>query len=457
MLSLLFLCLTGLASRALAQAALLDMAPAHPQQFQQDDGMSAAGDVNPALYYWQAIAAYEAAPAVARTQWEEFSKQHPTSAEAMSREQVAVVFQGNAFDKALALARKAAAQSCTPDWGVDFARGFSAELPHLHEIRALMRLLLCHARYQQLCGNTDEAMADLTDVFRTERQLTRQGKFMLIELLVQKAIERQGIGVTALLLPQFTPAQACQLSTELASLPPGGTFAQAMLLEKRLMVQAVAQLTQQCAAVAFHPEQRGQLTRLFREMTGDAKASWLLDYLADPAWVPALEKRYDILRAVLALPTNRIPGALRDMEHQFQQEQLQTTTQMELLFDTLPLIADREHFFAEGMSWARKNNPAFAQKVETLVKQTNGTATVLWASVSPAWLNAYQRVAQTDAEWALLRAGLLVQAKGAEVLPDIADPFTPHPYVMQKAAKGFRLTSALRLANTPVSLYFGDE
>ncbi len=67
-LLMLLLAMTGLSSNLLAQAGPGNAAPANPapadpmQMFQQDDAMANAGDINPALYYWQAIAAYYAVP-----------------------------------------------------------------------------------------------------------------------------------------------------------------------------------------------------------------------------------------------------------------------------------------------------------------------------------------------------------------------------------------------------------
>lgn len=455
----LFLCLycAMFAGRVLAQAAVVDTmpevaaAPAPPEE-----AMGDRGEVNPARYYWQASAAYYAVPLATRTRWSEFCTQHPVTAPDLPREELGQIFQDNAFERTLALTRKGAEQSHIPDWGVDYSQGFSAPLPHLAEIRGLMRLLLYHARYEQYRGNTDDAIADLLGLFRTARQLTRQGTYSLIDLLVQKKLELQGIEVTALLLTGFTPEQLRLLSGALAALPPGSTLAQGMLFEKRCVVQAITQLSQQYAMAAVNPELRAGFAQHFAQMMGDTPGSWLQDTLADPELPAAFAQRYEVIGIALALPPSHAIEALHAIRQQDQQAEQQCAAEIKRLTLTLPLVAEQEQFSAEGLSWARRHNPALAQQVEALLKQTPVLVHVLGGALTGDYGKIYQTAAHTDAEWALLRAGLLLRAEGELVLPEIADPFIPKTYSLQHTAKGFRLTSAFRLDDEPVSLSFGD-
>ena len=132
-------------------------------------------------------------------------------------------------DRALRLLHKAVAiDAC--DWGIDWSDGPGTALPHLGKARRLAHLAMLRARVRHADGRTDGALADITAALHLARDVGRRG--VLLELLVQLAIEREALAMLTARAPALTAKRANALAAQLDRLPPGTDLSQAILAEK---------------------------------------------------------------------------------------------------------------------------------------------------------------------------------------------------------------------------------
>lgn len=123
------------------------------------------------------------------------------------------------------------------DWQLQL-EGPSTLLPHVSKARALARLALLRARQRAVSGDLPGAAADVADVYCLARDVDHG---VLIETLVGIAIEGQANAVTRQLLPLLKPAEAAALLKRLNALPAASTFADAILAEKKVFGEWLAQ------------------------------------------------------------------------------------------------------------------------------------------------------------------------------------------------------------------------
>lgn len=175
---------------------------------------------NAALVYWQAFALLPDVDAKARSPldyWKEAKIDDKTRK---------LLKQA---DSALRLLHKAAAMDAC-DWGVDWSDGPETLLPHLGKARRLAKLAMLRGRVSLADGKTDAALADIAAALRLSRHVGGNG--VLIQLLVQFAIEQDALDMLGDHLPKLTAAQKKALAGQFDRLPAGTDLSQAILAEK---------------------------------------------------------------------------------------------------------------------------------------------------------------------------------------------------------------------------------
>ena len=175
---------------------------------------------NAALVYWQAFALLPDVDAKERSPLDDWKKAAIDEATRKLLKQA---------DGALRLLYKAAAiDAC--DWGVDWSDGPGTLLPHLGKARRLAKLAMLRGRVRLSDGKTDAALADIAAALWLSRHVGRNG--VLVEMLVQFAIEGDALGMLSAQLPKLTARQKKALAGQIDRLGAGTDLSQAILAEK---------------------------------------------------------------------------------------------------------------------------------------------------------------------------------------------------------------------------------
>jgi len=182
---------------------------------------------NAALVYWQAFAMLPEIDAKERSPLEDWKK-------VKIDEKVRKLLKQ--ADISLRLMHKAVAiDAC--DWGVDWDEDLGLIFPHLGKARRLGKLAMLRARIHFADGKTDAALADIVAVLRLSRHVGGNG--VIVELLVQFAIEREALNMGSAQLPNLTAEQKKFLAELLDRLPAGTDLSRAILVEKAGLMKGI--------------------------------------------------------------------------------------------------------------------------------------------------------------------------------------------------------------------------
>ena len=128
--------------------------------------------------------------------------------------------------------REAAQQKMPCNWGVDMSPGLATTCPHLPRAKAVAQAACLRAVWDLQHGNQTGTRDDLLAAFVLARNVSRDGT--LIGALVQNANEAIVCSTLAGNFGQFSPETLRQLVDEFDTAPPPGTVAAAMMSEKLL-------------------------------------------------------------------------------------------------------------------------------------------------------------------------------------------------------------------------------
>jgi len=205
--------------------------------------------------------------------------------------------------RALGLLHKAAAiDAC--DWGIDWSDGPATALPHLGKARRLAHLALLRARVRQADKETDAALADIMAAMRLARDVGRRG--VLLELLVQLAIEREALEMLTAHAPALTAKQKKRLVVRLDTLRPGTDLSQAILAEKVGIVDWMQKGARHALLDAMGQDPDGVPEALKDKTDAELKA-----LLAD------LGAQYEVVSTAAALPREQAVKKLAELDKRF--------------------------------------------------------------------------------------------------------------------------------------------
>jgi hypothetical protein len=148
--------------------------------------------------------------------------------------------------KSLALLHRGA-HLANCDWGLSKDDGPDLLLPHLSKARELAKYALLRARSLLATGKQTAAVDDLVDVLALAHHIGVDS--VLIGLVVQDAIETQGLEALARILPDLNAGACRHLANRLRSLPREGTFQDALRAEKDIILAGSIQQLQQAQVV----------------------------------------------------------------------------------------------------------------------------------------------------------------------------------------------------------------
>lgn len=138
------------------------------------------------------------------------------------------------FDAALRELHRAR-EAATCDWNLDEAAGFRLRLPHLSQAVELSQAALFRARLRFAAEAADDGVADIVAVLKMARDCASSG--LLIQLTVDRALEKSAIEILAANLPCLSVIQLDGLAATLRRLPATPSVAECLRHEADIMVQ----------------------------------------------------------------------------------------------------------------------------------------------------------------------------------------------------------------------------
>lgn len=286
------------------------------------------------------------------------------------------------------------------DWGMRRylqERGFEALLPHLAKARLATKLAVLRSRLRMQAGDHLGAMNDAVAIAAMGRHLATDP--LLINLLVQIAIEEQAIELLRKQMGSFTDKELAHLKKRLAGLPKRATAAQAIRFEGDVSLGWIDRRLDEMAKI----QPGGRAAALGRMLgafgpDGAAKATGGLKIDAKTAedWLNETRGFYILGEAALKKPWQEVPEAVADL-------------------------------------------------TKTVTTSKNALAAVIF----PSALGGWERSQASLAKFAMLQAA--VQHR-LDPKARAMDPFSEEP-LSHKAAEGARVyESALKIQGKPVSL-----
>ncbi len=183
-------------------------------------------DINPALLYYQAFLMAPKPMSDADSDY----LGSKAGREQKLPERFGEILAG--YDNEFKLVREAAQQKVPCDWGIDMSPGPATQLPHLARAKAVAQAAQLRAVWDLQHGDQIGARDDLLASFVLGRNVARDGT--LISALVQTAIEAINYATVAANFGQFSPETLKQLVDGFDAAPARGTVAAAMISEKLL-------------------------------------------------------------------------------------------------------------------------------------------------------------------------------------------------------------------------------
>ena len=274
----------------------------------------AAANTNPALFYWQA---FTLMPQLSDS---EYSSDADYNTLPLNDTFDKLVTR---FDVAFRVLRKAAESKAECDWGIDITSdGPYAALPHLAKAKWVAQMNAnVRGPYFLRKGKPDAAATDTLAVFKLGRDTARDGT--LISVLVQGAIENICAKFIADHFAQFDDATVQRLAEGIKELPAHLSVKNAMLVERegfltwyKTKIQSFIDnpgekgatvlsrqlLVETLESPEEQPSHKEIPDEVMREAGGTAEG--LLAYL------DGVDKWYNEIDAIFALPNRDIPGKL---------------------------------------------------------------------------------------------------------------------------------------------------
>ena len=184
-------------------------------------------DINPALLYYQA---FLLAPEPMSDADMDYFWASKAGREQKLPERFGKIVAG--YDSEFKLVREAAQQKAPCDWGIDMSPGPATPLSHLPRAKAVAQAACLRAVWDLQHGNQTGARDDLLAAFVLGRNVSRDGT--MIGTMVQNAIGALVYANMAGNFGQFSPETLKQLVDGFDKAPPPGTVAAAMMSEKLL-------------------------------------------------------------------------------------------------------------------------------------------------------------------------------------------------------------------------------
>ncbi len=354
-------------------------------------------DVNPALLYWQAFHFLpERSPAEEKIFDQRRTAVLDHSYEALSAR----------YDTVFRFVRRATDLKSTADWGIDFADGPEALLPHLAKAKAVAQAAQFRARLHLEHGRENEAIQDLVGALVLGRQLSKDGT--LISKLVQIAIDNIVVSSVAENYHAFSTEGLKKLMAEFDASPAGNSVSNCIGIGERLFVDWYRR---QLAAIhAKHPGDEAGIMREIRDL--------LARTVTDGS---DTEKNYAKADELIAAAGGTSRGMLALIEG------------MNPLYDEMQSIA------ALPLAKFEDANQAFFERMET---STNLFAKEFF----PALKKARGKELRDEARRQMLRAAVQFRLHGEAGFKTVNDPLGAGPFAyrrftFQNVDRGFELRS----------------
>ena len=181
-------------------------------------GQTLRTDINPALLYYRA---FLAAPEPGLSDADRTYLESKKGLEQKLPDRFGKIVVS--YDNQIQLVRQAAHSRVPCDWGVDLSVGPNTLLPHLGRVRAVVRTCQLRAGWALQHGRQEDARDELLAAFVLGRNAGTD--HLLINALVQNAIEGMIYGTVAFRFGEFSPETLSQLAAGLDAAPARCTIA----------------------------------------------------------------------------------------------------------------------------------------------------------------------------------------------------------------------------------------
>ncbi len=284
----------------------------------------AAANTNPALFYWQAFTFLPQ-----RSDLEEYSADADYNTLPLNDSYDKLVVR---FDNSFKILRKGFESKAECDWGIDMSDGPYALLPHLAKAKWIAQMNGdVRTPYFLRKGQSGQVTTDMLAVLKLGRDTARDGT--LISVLVQGAIDNICVKRIADNFAQFDDASVQRLAEGIKELPAHLSVKNAMPVERdgfltwyKTKIQSFIDNPGEKGATALsrqllvetldspeeQPGHKEVPDEVMREAGGTAEG--LLAYL------DGVEKWYDEIDAIFALPIRDIPGKLDEFTAKLNKE-----------------------------------------------------------------------------------------------------------------------------------------
>jgi hypothetical protein len=383
-------------------------------------------DINPALLYYQAfLLAPDLSPAdrdsLFTTNWQ--GQKLP--------ERFGKIVAG--YDSQFKLVREAAQQKMPCDWGIDMSPGPGTLLPHLVRAKWIAQAAQLRAMWDLQHGNQPGARDDLLAAVLLGRNVSRDGT--MIGALVQQAIEAIVYANVAGNFGQFSPETLKQLVDGFDAAPAQGTVAAAMMSEKFLGPDWLANKIRK-----LQQENPGNDSKVMEAIREDES---MQGFYYGNKYNGNEEKRdTNIWQRIFVASGGTSDGLLK------------------LVRDLEPLYPRLARIMTLPQPECEDQIQKFAAEVQ---KSQNPLVPVAFPIPNPLQLR--HRELRSQLQLAMVRAAVEYKLHGESGLKSVMDPFGKGPFDFQRFVfegvdRGFELTSAytgIFAVGVPYALIFVEK
>jgi hypothetical protein len=384
-------------------------------------GESLRTDINPALLYYQA---FLMAPDLSPADRDYLFTSSPTNCRGQKLpERIVKIVAG--YDSQFELVREAAQQKVPCDWGIDMSPGPGTLLPHLIRAKKVAQAAWLRTMWDLQHGNQIGARDDLLAALVLGRNVSRDSS--LIGALVQYAIEAIVYSSTvAENFGQFSPETLKQLVDGFDAAPARGTMAAAMMSEKLLGPDWLA----------------NKIRKLQQENPGnDAK---VMEAIREDESVQGFyngneEKRdTNIWQQIFIASGGTSDGLLK-------------------------LVRDLEPLYPRLARIMTLPLPEYEDQIQKFDAEIKKSQNPLVPVIFPdSFQSARRREFRIQAEQAMVRAAVEYKLHGESGLKSVMDPFGKGPFAFQRFVfegvdRGFELKSAYTVLGYPCALIFVEK
>ena len=381
-------------------------------------------DINPALLYYQAFLLAPEPMSDADMNYFWVSK---AGREQKLPERFGKIVAG--YDGEFKLVREVAQQKVPCDWGIDMSPGPATTCPHLPRAKAVAQAAGLRAVWDLQHGNQTGARDDLLAAFVLARNVSRDGT--LIGALVQNANEAIVCSTVAGNFGQFAPETLQQLVDGFDTAPPPGTVAAAMMSEKLLGPDWLA----------------NKIRKLQQKNPGnDAK----------------------VMEAI------REDENVQGFEYYYANKGIRDTNVWQRIFiasggtsdGLLKLVLDLEPLYPRLAGIMALPPPEFEDQIQKFDAEIKKSQDPLVTVLSPNPLGPVggprRREFREQAELAMVRAAVEYKLHGEAGLKSVMDPLGNGPFAFQRFVfegvdRGFELKSAYTGNGYPYALIFVEK